>query len=328
MLNAEGALPDFALVGEGLSFYGSPLYCHCFEEVESTNSIIKDLISQHGPEGAIALALKQTGGYGRQNRNWESPLGGLYLSVLLTPQAHGVGSRKLPTLSLVVALAVRDALRFYADDAIIEVKWPNDVLLLGGDSGEQRTSGFRQSAPDPNGIDLLPGLHGKICGISLEAIGDAVCVGIGINVFKQEGQPAPPSRLPLAYLAASANHPDVPGLLKTGYEASLQQKKALAHLAQHVLSALAERYGLWCQQGFDAFVGEFNDHSYLAGKNVSIENAEGATLCEGKVVRIDAGGNLVLADENGCERAIASGEAHVRFEASASLAFDAARRLV
>ena len=58
--------------------------------VDSTNRIIKDALTQGSGEGLCAVALKQSGGYGRQGRLWESPLGGLYTSFALTPSHHGV----------------------------------------------------------------------------------------------------------------------------------------------------------------------------------------------------------------------------------------------
>ena len=77
-----------------------------FETVTSTNDLIKRAIEEGQPEGLAVRGLRQTAGYGRQGRAWESPIGGMYQSFLLRPE---VPPAQLPTLSLLVGLAVRRA---------------------------------------------------------------------------------------------------------------------------------------------------------------------------------------------------------------------------
>lgn len=103
-----------------------------FQEVNSTNILIKQAIDADAPEGIAALAHQQRAGYGRQGRTWNSQPGGMYLSFLLRPriqQAH------YPSLALVVGLALRnflaERLRGTTRESLarfISVKWPNDVL--------------------------------------------------------------------------------------------------------------------------------------------------------------------------------------------------------
>ena len=123
--------------------------------VDSTNRIIKDALAQGSGEGLCAVALQQSGGYGRQGRLWESPLGGLYTSFALVPAHRGVSLDRLPLVSLVMSIVLRRALGKYCDASKLAIKWPNDLLFDGG----------------------------KVAGISLEATAGGVCVGIGINVF-------------------------------------------------------------------------------------------------------------------------------------------------
>ena len=77
-----------------------------FDEVTSTNEVVKHALEEGEPEGLAVRARCQSGGYGRQGRTWASPEGGLYLSLLLRPH---VPPAQLPTLSLVAGLAVREA---------------------------------------------------------------------------------------------------------------------------------------------------------------------------------------------------------------------------
>lgn len=142
------------------------------DEVASTNEIVKNALREGKAEGLVVRARRQSGGYGRQGRPWDSPEGGLYMSLLLRPDVAGSG---LATLSLVVGLSVQRALAALAMPAVedgIQLKWPNDVVYMPADC--ERADEYR-----------------KLCGISLEACGGGVCVGIGINVFPPEiEQPA------------------------------------------------------------------------------------------------------------------------------------------
>ena len=98
------------------------------DEVASTNEVVKTALREGKAEGLVVRARRQTGGYGRQGRIWDSPEGGLYMSMLLRPDVAGSG---LATLSLVAGLAVQRALAAMAEapfrDAI-QLKWPNDIV--------------------------------------------------------------------------------------------------------------------------------------------------------------------------------------------------------
>ncbi len=142
------------------------------DEVSSTNECVKELMAAGAPEGAAVMAQAQRGGYGRRGHGWSSPRGGLYLSVLLRPAIHGMRARdghqaddapvgKLPTLSLVSALAVRRAICSVVGEEAgqrVQVKWPNDLVVI------------------------QDGVMAKLCGISLEGSSEGVCLGIGVNV--------------------------------------------------------------------------------------------------------------------------------------------------
>ena len=119
----------FGNEGEGGSPSGFPFRIALHEEVASTNDEVKRALEAGEPEGLVVRALRQVSGYGRQGRSWTSPEGGLYCSLLLRPQ---VAPRELPTLSLVVGMAVRRALVALAGaraEEAVRIKWPNDVVL-------------------------------------------------------------------------------------------------------------------------------------------------------------------------------------------------------
>ena len=135
-----------------------------YDQVESTNDVVKRALEAGEPEGLAVRAWRQTAGYGRQGRVWESPEGGLYLSVLLRPD---VAPAWLPTLSLVAGLAARDALAGVvpdADSAAIQLKWPNDVVCSVCASATDESSG-ESIFPVSLGLKQVLG-----CGCSAEGV--------------------------------------------------------------------------------------------------------------------------------------------------------------
>ncbi len=92
--------------------------------VDSTNAELKRRASNGAASGTVLLAGCQTGGRGRLGRQFASPEGGIYLSVLLRPQTH------LRRLTAAAAAAVCRAVRSVCGVSP-GVKWRNDLLLNG-----------------------------------------------------------------------------------------------------------------------------------------------------------------------------------------------------
>ncbi len=95
------------------------------KETGSTNEDLKKRLQ--APHGTALLALRQTGGKGRLGRQFSSPQGGLYLSLLLRPQRP---PEALLHLTAMAAVAVRRAiLRRWGLD--VKIKWTNDLVYEG-----------------------------------------------------------------------------------------------------------------------------------------------------------------------------------------------------
>ena len=133
---------------------------HIFDSIDSTNAEALRLVDAECAAPFLVLAEQQTAGRGRRGRKWVSPFAqNLYYSLVLRIDG---GLRQLEGLSLVVGLAVMQALRKSGVQGA-SLKWPNDVLV------EQK----------------------KIAGILLELVGDPadichVVLGIGVNVNMQK----------------------------------------------------------------------------------------------------------------------------------------------
>ncbi|MDW7775926.1 MAG: biotin--[acetyl-CoA-carboxylase] ligase [Methanosarcinales archaeon] len=147
--------PDLLLKDEvqrnlNTGFVGKQIYY--FDEIDSTNRKAREL-APGCPDGTIILAERQSEGRGRMGKEWYSPQGGIWLSIILKPD---ISPEHIYRLTLVAGVAVVETL---VDMGIAaQIKWPNDILIN----------------------------EKKVCGIltEVDAEMDAVnfvIVGIGIN---------------------------------------------------------------------------------------------------------------------------------------------------
>ncbi|MGI6628213.1 MAG: biotin--[acetyl-CoA-carboxylase] ligase [Bacillota bacterium] len=90
----------------------------------STNNDAKSL-ADSAMDGTVFISEIQTMGKGRLGRQWESPKGGIFLSLILKPEIPPV---KVPGLSLVVGYTVAKTVQSQFGLKAL-VKWPNDVLV-------------------------------------------------------------------------------------------------------------------------------------------------------------------------------------------------------
>ncbi len=96
-------------------------------KVGSTNDLAKELAGYGAAEGTVVVAETQTAGRGRLDREWVSPKGGLWFSVVLKPELKPAEAVRLV---FVAGLAVAEVLHeLYR--VRVETKWPNDVVMKG-----------------------------------------------------------------------------------------------------------------------------------------------------------------------------------------------------
>jgi len=130
---------------------------HHYYKIASTNSEAMRCAAEGAPEGSVFLAEEQLSGRGRGAHSWHSARSsGIYCSVILRP---AMPPSDALIFSLAAGLAVRAAVAEIAPQLLVDLKWPND-LLLGGK---------------------------KFCGILTEMNAEAtlvryLVVGVGINV--------------------------------------------------------------------------------------------------------------------------------------------------
>lgn len=97
----------------------------CYDEVESTNSAAMHLAAEGLDESLLVVAEMQSGGVGRQARNWHSPRGGLWFTAALLLE------QLPPALSLYTGHILMQGLVDIIPDLQdrLAVKWPNDIYL-------------------------------------------------------------------------------------------------------------------------------------------------------------------------------------------------------
>ncbi len=131
---------------------------HRFEALPSTQDVLHELAQAGAPAGTAVVAREQTLGRGSRGREWHSPAGGLWISVLCRPPEE----LAMEVLSLRVALAVAAVVERDCPGVSLQLKWPNDLMLAGRKLG---------------GILCEARWHGGTPGW--------VAVGLGLNVANQ-----------------------------------------------------------------------------------------------------------------------------------------------
>ena len=141
---------------------------HLFQQVDSTNTVARDLAAGGATSGTVVLADAQSAGRGRAGRVWQSPGGlGVWFSMIYRPC-------ELPNpalLPLLVGLEVARELDRFVSPKQLDVKWPNDLLVGGRKAG------------------------GILCESTWDERGPAfVIVGVGVNVSHRDAHFPPDLR--------------------------------------------------------------------------------------------------------------------------------------
>jgi len=130
-----------------------------FDTLKSTQTLAVERAAAGAPEGTVIQSLEQTQGRGRHGNEWVSPIGNLYLSLVLRPMCKPDLAGQL---SFVMGLALSAAIDPYLEEGHKKtLKWPNDLLIDG-----------RKCA----GILL------ESC-LNVEGLVDSLVIGMGINIF-------------------------------------------------------------------------------------------------------------------------------------------------
>ncbi len=238
------------------------------DEIGSTNDEAMALAAKGAAEGTLVWARAQTAGKGRRGRDWTSPPGNLYLSVVLRPNAPAA---RMPEIAFVTVLAAGDAIRgLLPKSAAIKFKWPNDVLI-----GTQKVAGLLLEA------GTMPG-----AGAGGWAGADGFLVlGVGINV---------------------ASHPEGLELPATSLHAHGATGAGVAEVLEGFCRAFTVWYERWRGDGFGVIRAAWLAGAAGVGRTIRVR-LEAESL-DGVFLGLDQDGALRLGDGAGNERRITAGD--------------------
>ena len=227
--------------------------------VPETGSTNADLLAAaragEAAEGHWLVADRQTAGRGRQGRSWFDGEGNFMGSTVVHLRESDPPAA---TLSFVAGLAAYEAVRpFVPGPVLLELKWPNDLLLAGG----------------------------KVNGVLLERAGDAVVVGIGVNLAQA---PALPDRR----TAAIADHAPAPG-------------RDL--FAQTLAGSFADELERWRFYGLAPLLKRWKSAAHPEGTRMTV-NPPGEGPVDGSYAGLTKDGALRLRLPDGTVRAIHAGD--------------------
>jgi len=239
----------------------------------STNADLLAAARSGAAAGAVLIAEEQTAGRGRLDRGWQSqPGAALTFSVLLRPSE--VPPPRRSWLPLLTGVAMASALQDAAS-LPVNLKWPNDVL-----AGADR-----------------PGGSGKLAGILAEQAGDAIVVGVGLNVSATKDELPTP-------LATSLWLQGAPGL----------DRQAILVAA---LRELEHWYLRWCDTSLpgdadaSGLRAEYVRYCATVGQDVRVE-LPGGNVLAGRAVDVDAAGRLLVSSADAVQAVSAGDVVHVR----------------
>ena len=230
------------------------------ETIPATGSTNADLIQRLARGEAVAegfwlVAERQEAGRGRLGRVWSDGLGNFMGSSVVHLRG---GDPHAGSLALVAGLAVHECItRRLSPPQRALLKWPNDVMI--GDA--------------------------KLAGILLERQGDAVVVGIGVNL-------ASAPQLPDRATAALADFGPAPS--RDGFGQELAQLFAVD----------LER---WRAEGLGALVARWQAAAHPPGTPIMVNSGAGGPLM-GDFAGLDANGALLLRAADGTTRTIHAGD--------------------
>lgn len=96
------------------------------DRLSSTNTLAWELVEAGAASGTVVIATRQSAGRGQWGRQWTSPPGGLYLSLVLQPDVPVQESWGLTLASAWGIVSELAALKLP-----VQIKWPNDLVYQG-----------------------------------------------------------------------------------------------------------------------------------------------------------------------------------------------------
>ncbi len=222
-----------------------------WESINSTNTRATELALEGGAHGTLVLARQQSAGRGRLGRQWVSPAdSGIYASFLLRPDPTSLPN--LSTITLAVGVAVARAIR-NSVGVDVGLKWVNDLVVDGRKLG------------------------GILCEMSARPSGNALIIGIGINIRFDVDELPDDLREKMTWLERITGQPVDPNVV-------------IAEIANQ----LEEVYFLLLDKQSDLVLADWRKRSITLGRRIIATSGE--RTIEGEAIDIAPSGALIVDD--------------------------------
>lgn len=209
-------------------------------------------------EGHWLVADRQTQGKGRQGRDWRDGSGNFMGSTVVQLSGRETGTA---TLALVAGITVYETVLPRLNmPGELRLKWPNDLMLSGA----------------------------KLAGILLEREGNAVVVGIGVNL---------------------ANAPRIPGraTISLGQFGPAPDRDSFA---ADLAANFDRELGRWRQYGLEPLLARWRAASFPEGTPMTVHGPDGGTI-SGSYAGLSPEGALRLRLADGAQHVIHAGDVTV-----------------
>jgi len=243
----------------------SAVFIDLYDSVISTSDCARLHLGRK--TAALVCSEMQTGGRGRHHRPWHSPFAtNIYCSLT---HSFNKDISELTGLSLVISVAIVQALQNFLPEHGLKIKWPNDIVFVNHQ-----------------------GEISKLAGILLELVAEShgishVVIGIGANVNMDNCN-------------TSIDQPWSSLHQLTGQY--FDRTKVLIALVRKVRQALEN----FERSGFSAFHQAWQALDCLIGQPISFQH--NVSLIEGTARGINHLGQLLIELDNGEVRAFSSGD--------------------
>ena len=245
-----------------------------YEEVTSTNTLLKEKAAAGAREGTVIIANSQTGGKGRLGRSFYSPLNtGLYISILMRPSdMPAKEALKMTTMSAVAACRAIEAVLPLSEKHRPQIKWVNDIYFCG-----RKVVGILTEA-------AMSMENGNL---------EYAVPGIGFNVYLPEGG-FPEELKNIAGAILPDRVPDA-------------KNRIAAEFLNHF-------FAIYRSKDHGDYAAEYKRRSLVLGKNVDVIPTGGGKTRRAKVLDITEDCGLLVEFKDGTKEVLSSGEVSVRPE--------------
>lgn len=241
---------------------------HYFPTINSTQTLAVNMAEQGAEHGTVVHADRQTGGRGRGGRQFESPAGGLYFSLILRPE---LDVSVLPLITLAAGTSLCTSIREIAALPVM-MKWPNDLYLH-----ERKLAGIlTESGPIRRGR------------------ADFVVIGVGLNVTTTPEQFSPELRRKSISLVACS--------VGSAGPASCPQVETLLPLLVKALHRASQRLG----EDKEQLLAEWRAFDYLRGRQLHYVWHDKEIPATG--IGLAEDGQYIILDCQGIEHRVTAGD--------------------